>query len=104
MVLLRRFSVGALATAAAALMVVGTLQHSERRLPPRLAVHPAQSGGSITSGSIHVPTRSMPDQATIDPATPRTPPHSRATLSRTPSRHPAGSAVPRSPYPAEKQQ
>lgn len=100
--LFRRFSVGALAAAAACGIVIGSLEHA-RTLSPPIATMPQTSGstggiGAASSG--HLPSRAVPAAPSIDPNHLRTPPRSRARLSRNAARHPNGSAVPSSPYPA----
>jgi hypothetical protein len=98
MVLLRGFSVGALAAAAACAIVVGTVRHSQQLAIPT-AMRPSQSGGPGTAGESHVPTHVVPQSATIDPQSPRTAPHNRATVSGNATKKGVGSATPRSPYP-----
>jgi len=101
LILLRGFSIGALAVAAASAIVVGTVRHSQQiALPQAAAGKP--SGGVSAAGGEHVPTHAIPQSATIDPQAPRTPPHSRATVSRNQGSKSAGSAVPRSPYPPDQ--
>jgi hypothetical protein len=94
----QRLSCGALAAAAGAAMVVGTVRHS-RPAPLPQAARAAQSGGASAAGAVHIPTRAIPQSAALDPASPRSAPRSRATVSRNPSRRNAGSAATRSPYP-----
>jgi hypothetical protein len=98
----RRFSAGTLAAAAAAAIVVATVRHSQHISLPQAARAPL-SGGVGGAGGPHIPTHAVPQSATIDPEAPRTPPHSRATISRGRGHKPAGSAVPRSPYPPDQQ-
>ena len=100
--LLRGFSIGALAAAAACAIVIGTVRHSQQIALPQ-ASSGSRSGGVSTAGTPHIPTHAVPQSATIDPQALRTAPHSRATLSRNPGSKPAGSAVPRSPYPPDQQ-
>jgi len=95
--LLRRISAGALATAAGAAIVVGTLQHSERGLPPQIS-RQREASGLKTAGASHIPTRAMPQGGSLNPSAPRVAPHGRAVVSRDQARHASGSAVPRSPY------
>ena len=101
LVLLRGFSIGALAAAAACAIVVGTVRHSQQIALPQAAAGP-RSGGVSTAGAPHIPTHAVPQSATIDPQAPRTAPHSRATVTRNAGNKPAGSAVPRSPYPPDQ--
>jgi hypothetical protein len=102
LVIVRRISAGALAAAAGAAIVVGTIHHSERPMPPQ-AFRPGQSGGLTPAGAVHVPTHALPKSAIIDPAFPRAAPHGRATVSRNQAHRGAGAAVPRSPYPPDQQ-
>ena len=102
-VLLRGVSVGALAAAAAVAIVVGTVRHSQQ-VPLPQAARGTRSGGINTAGDPHVPTHAIPQSATIDPQAARTAPHTRATVSRNAGSKPAGSAVPRSPYPPDQPQ
>jgi len=102
LLVLRRLSVGALAGATAAVIVVGTVQHSHRTMPPQVVRAP-QTGGVGVANRVHVPTHPMPQGATIDPAAPRVPPHGRANVSRNPAHRASGAAVPRSPYPPGQQ-
>jgi hypothetical protein len=107
---LRRLSAGALATAAGAAIVVGTIHHSERTLPPQ-AVRGGQAGAVSSANRIHVPTRAMPQGAGIEPGAPLTAPltaprgapHGRANITRNQAHRSAGAAVPRSPYPSNQQ-
>jgi hypothetical protein len=101
LILLRGFSIGALAVAAACAIVIGTVRHSQQIVLPQTA-RGARSGSLNTAGATHVPTHAIPQSATIDPQAPRTAPHSRATVSRNQGNKPAGSAVPRSPYPPDQ--
>jgi hypothetical protein len=101
--ILRRFSVGALAAAAAYGVVIASVEHSQRGVLP-LAASPIRSGGLGTAGRVYVPTKPMPERPQIDPASPRTPPHGRAVVSRNHGRRPSGAAVPRSPYPPDDSQ
>jgi hypothetical protein len=101
LVLLRGVSVGALAAAAACAIVVGTVRHSQRIAVPQ-AAGASRSDGISAAGATHVPTRAIPPSATIDPQSPRSAPHSRATVSRSAGNKPVGSAVPRSPYPPDQ--
>ena len=101
LVLLRGFSIGALAAAAACAIVVGTVRHSQQIALPQAASR-ARSGGVSTAGAPHIPTHAVPQSATIDPQAPRPAPHSRATVTRNAGNKPAGSAVPRSPYPPDQ--
>jgi hypothetical protein len=100
----QRLSVGALATAGACAIVVGTVQHSHRDLS-RLATKPPvnASSGVSTAETQHIPTRATPASPQIDPQSPRRPAHGRATVTRNQPRHPDGVAVPRSPYPPDEQ-
>jgi hypothetical protein len=98
--LLRGFTIGALAAAAACGIVVGTVRHSQQIAIPQAAA--PRPGGVSTAGARHIPTHAVPQSATIDPQAPRTAPHSRATVSRNTGSKPAGSAVPRSPYPPDQ--
>ena len=102
LVLARRLSMGALATATAGLMVVGTVRHSRRILPPN-AARSMQSGGASPAGAIHIPTQAIKASGEVQPGNQRRPPHSRAALNNNQGRHSIGSATPRSPYPPEKQ-
>jgi hypothetical protein len=100
--ILRRLSIGAMATAAAGAIVFGTLEHSHRNLPP-VANRAVQSGGAVPAGAGHTPTHALPQSSEINPQAPRTPAHGRAEISPNHPRHAPGSAVPRSPYPPESQ-
>lgn len=102
LLLFRRFSAGALAAVAAGAIVVATVRHSQHISLPQAARVPLSGGVSGAEGA-HIPTHAVPQSATIDPEAPRTPPHSRATISRGRGHKPAGSAVPRSPYPPDQQ-
>jgi hypothetical protein len=102
MVLLRGVSVGALAAAAACAIVVGTVRHAQHSAIPQ-AARVSRSGGVSTAGDPHVPTHALPQSATIDPQSPRTAHHTRATISPNEGSKPARSAVPRSPYPPGQQ-
>jgi hypothetical protein len=95
--LFRGLSIGALAAAAACAIVVGTVRHSQQLVISQAAAG-TRSGAVGTAEGTHIPTRAVPQSATIDPRAPRTAPHSRATISRNSGSKPAGSAVPRSPY------
>jgi hypothetical protein len=99
---LRRISAGALATAAGAAIVVGTIQHSERSLPPQISRH-GHSSGLTPATAGHIPTKAMPQGGSIDPSAPRPAPHGRATVSRDQPRHATGAVVPRSPYAPNEQ-
>jgi hypothetical protein len=99
---LRGASVGALAAAAACAIVVGTVRHSQHMTIPQAAGVSPSGGVSAASGT-RVPTHAIPQSATINPQSPRTAPHSRATVSRNAWSKPAGSAVPRSPYPPDQE-
>jgi hypothetical protein len=103
---LRRLSAGALATAAGAAIVVGTIHHSERALPPQV-IRGGHTGGVGLANRLHVPTHAMPQAAGIDPAArltaPRGAPHGRANVSRNQAHRAPGAAVPRSPYPPGQQ-
>lgn len=101
MVLLRGVSVGALAAAAACAIVIGTLRHSQQVAIPQ-AMAPSRSGSVGAAGGTHVATHAVPPSATIVPQSPRSAPHSRATVTRNAGNKPAGSAVPRSPYPPDQ--
>jgi len=101
MVLLRGVSVGALASAGACAIVIGTVRHSQRIEVPQ-AAGVIRPGGIRAPGGTRVPTRALPQSATIDPQAPRSEPHSRATVSRNAGHKAAGSAVPRSPYPPDQ--
>lgn len=106
LLILRRVSVGALATAAGAAIVVGTVQRSERGLPPQISRRGpanAQAGGLAPAGASHVPTRAMPQGGGINPSAPRVAPHGRATVSRDQARRAPGAVVPRSPYAPNQQ-
>jgi len=94
----RGVSVGALGAAAACAIVVGTVRHSQQMAIPQ-AAGVSRSGGVSAAGAMHVPTHAVPQSPTIDPRTPRSAPRSRATVSGSSGNKPAGSAVPRSPYP-----
>jgi hypothetical protein len=100
---LRRLSVGAMATAAGVAIVFGTVEHSRRILPPVTAGRPVPSGRVSTAGAVHIPTHAIPQSAQINPKAPRTAPHGRAVVSPNHGRHAPGAAVPRSPYPPEAQ-
>jgi hypothetical protein len=100
-ILLRGFSIGALAAAAACAIVVGTVRHSQQTALPQAAAG-SRSGGVSAAGTPHIPTHAIPQAASIDPQAPRTAPHSRATVSRNPGSKPAAGAVPRSPYPPDQ--
>jgi hypothetical protein len=102
LVLLRGVSVGALAAAAACAIVVGTVRHSQRIAIPQ-ATGGSRSEGVSAAGATHVPTHAIPPSATIDPQSPRSAPHSRGTVSGNAVKKPAGSALPRSPYPPDQQ-
>jgi len=102
MVLLRGASVGALAAAAACAIVVGTVRHSQQTAIPQ-ATGLSRSGGVSAASGTRVPTHAVQQSATIDPQAPRSEPHTRATVSRNAGNKPAGSAVPRSPYPPGQQ-
>jgi hypothetical protein len=102
LLLLRRLSVGAMAAAAVCAIVFGTVEHARRNPMPQMVRGP-QTGGVDISPSVHIPTHPIPQSAEINPDAPRNPPHGRAVLSRNHSRHAAGAAVPRSPYPPESQ-
>jgi len=100
----KRLSVGALATAAACGIVVGTVQHSRHNLPPQVGRSTANSSnGAGIATAPHTPTRAIPVSPQIDPNSPRTPAHGRAQISRNPNHHPNGVATPRSPYPPDQQ-
>jgi hypothetical protein len=96
LMLLRGFSIGALAAAAAVAIVVGTVRHSHQISIP-LAAGATRSGGINSAGAMHIPTRATPQSTTIDPGAPRTPAHTRATISRNQASKPTGATVPRSP-------
>jgi hypothetical protein len=98
-ILLRGFTIGALAAAAACAIVVGTVRHSQRIALPQ-AARVSRSGGVSAAGAPHIPTHAVQQSATIDPQAPRSAPHSRATVSRNPGSKPG--AVPRSPYPPDQ--
>jgi hypothetical protein len=98
MVLLRGFSVGALATAAACAIVVGTVRHSQQLAIPQ-AMGSSRSGGVSAASGTHVPTRAIQQSPTIDPQAPRSAPHNRATVSGNAAKKGVGSVTPRSPYP-----
>jgi hypothetical protein len=97
MVLLRGVSVGALTAGAACAIVVGTVRHSQQVAIPQ-ATGASRSGGLSAASATHVATHAVPQSATIDPQSPRSAPHSRATVSPNKESKPAGSATPRSPY------
>jgi hypothetical protein len=103
---LQRLSAGALVTAAGAAIVVGTIHHSERAMPPQ-ALRSGAAGGVGSANRVHVPTHAMPQGAGIDPAAPlaapRGVPHGRASVSRNQAHRAPGAAVPRSPYPPGRQ-
>ncbi len=101
MVLLRGFSVGALAAAAACGIVVGTVRHSQQLALPT-AMRPSQPGGLTPATATHVPTHAISRSATIDPQSPRSAPRTRASVSPNKGSKPAGSATPRSPYPPDQ--
>ncbi len=101
LILLRGFTIGALAAAAACAIVVGTVRHSQQVALPQ-AARVSRSGGVSAAGASHIPTHVVPQSATIDPQAPRSAPHSRATVSRNPGSKPAAGAVPRSPYPPDQ--
>jgi len=101
LVILQRVSVGGLTAAAASAIVVGTIQHSQRTMPPQ-ALHRDKSGAFSTGNAVHVPTHAMPEGARIDPAAPRVAPHGRASVSRNQAHRATGTAVPRSPYPPDE--
>jgi hypothetical protein len=101
LILLRGFSIGVLAAAAACAIVVGTVRHSQHLTLPQAAAG-TRSGGVSAADAPHVPTHAVPQSASIDPQAPRTAPHSRATISRTQGSKPAAGAVPRSPYPPDQ--
>jgi hypothetical protein len=98
MALLRGVSVGTLAAGAACAIVVGTVRHSQRLAIPQ-ATGISRSGGISAAGGTHVPTHAIQPSPTIDPQSPRSTPHSRATVSPNRGSKPAGAAMPRSPYP-----
>jgi hypothetical protein len=101
-VVLQRLCMGALAAAVAAAIVGGTVEHSRHAALPQRA-RASQDSGMSTAGAIHVPTRAVPETPTLDPASPRTPPHGRSNGSHAPDRHGAATGVPRSPYPPGQQ-
>lgn len=101
LLLLRRLSIGAMAAAAAIVIVFGTVEHSRRIYP--VALRTPQTGGVSPANSVHYPTHPMPQSAEIHPGSTRNAPHSRAVISPNHTRHASGAAVPRSPYPPESQ-
>jgi hypothetical protein len=100
-VLLRRFSAGALAAAAAVAIVVATVRHTQHISIPQAARAP-MSGGVSSAGASHTPTQRVPQSATINPESLRTPPRGRASISHSQGRKAAGATMPRSPYPPEQ--
>jgi hypothetical protein len=99
LLLLRRISVGALATAAGAAIVVSSVQHSSVRTLPPQALRAGRTGGMTPASVVHIPTHAMPQRANIDPNAHRPAPHGRANISGNPAHRATGAVVPRSPYP-----
>jgi len=102
LLVLRRLSVAALTAAAAAAIVAGTVRHSHRIALPQRATGTSRLGGVSTAGSEHAPAQAVPETPTIDPHSPRTPPHGRTTSSGSQKHRSAGAALPRSPYPPQQ--
>jgi hypothetical protein len=98
----QRVTVGVLATAGACAIVVGTVRTSHHLALPQSAAS-RNVGSSNTAGKVLVPTHPVPQQAVIDPSSPRTPAHGRARVSGNPGRREGGAAYPRSPYPPNSQ-
>lgn len=98
--LVRRFSVGALAAAAACGIVIGTVHHSQQIALPQRAATP-RSGGASTAGAAHIPTRAIPSSSSADPSAPR----SRAVIAPDQARKGAKSpAIPARPDSGSPQQ
>ncbi len=99
----RRVSMGALAAAAACAIVVASVQHSQVSTLPLAKVQLGNDPGSRGlngAGGSHVPTSPVQAAPRIDPRSPRTPAHSRATLAGSQGPRETRTAVPRSPYPS----
>lgn len=96
---LRRAGVGVLAAAAGCGIVVATLEHSNRTAPLPRVVRSAPEPGVSAAQTTRVPTRSTSSQHELRPGITTHRVHSRAEVQPNQSRHPAGAAVPRSPYP-----
>ena len=98
--LLSRITVGALSTAAACGIVVGSVAHSRHSVPLPPSFRGASSGGIGTAGAVHIPTHAIHPAVGIQAGSLNRPPHSRATVPQNHA-HRTGAAVPKSPYPPQ---